>query len=98
MYFGYFGFDVFILMGCICQGETLCLCVFMFLMFLVSHMVHWLLIYIMRLFMVYVFFMFCEIKKLILFTCIFHTCIYVFVECFKNLQVNSVVATVYFSN
>ena len=36
------------------------------LLFLVSHMVHWLLIYIMRLFMVYVFyFMSCEIKNLL---------------------------------
>ena len=36
------------------------------------------------------FFMFCEIKKLFYFTCIFHTCIYMFVECFKNIQVDSV--------
>ena len=36
-------------------------------------------IYIMRLFMVYVFFLFlfCENKKFIWFTCIFHTCFYV---------------------
>ena len=34
---------------------------------------------------------FCEIKKLFCFTCIFHTCVYVFVECFRNIQVDSVV-------
>ena len=40
---------------------------FLFL-FLVSHVLHWLLIYIMRLFMIYVFyFLFCEIKNLFLF-------------------------------
>ena len=56
------------------------------LLFLVSHMLHWLLIYIMRLFMIYVFyFIFCEIKNLFWFTCIFHTCVYVFIECFKNI-------------
>ena len=32
-----------------------------------------------------------EIKNLFLFTCIFHTCVYVFVECFRNIQVDSVV-------
>ena len=38
------------------------------LLFLVSRMVHWLLIYIMRLFMVYVFyFLFCEMKNFLLF-------------------------------
>ena len=32
-----------------------------------------------------------EIKNLsFCFTCIFHTCVYVFVECFRNLQVNLV--------
>ena len=25
------------------------------------------------------------------FTCIFHTCVYVFVECYRNIQVDSVV-------
>ena len=66
MYSIYFGFDVFLFIWVeYVTGETLCLCVFMFL---VSHMVHWLLNYIMRLFMVFVFyFMFCEIKKFNLF-------------------------------
>ena len=42
--------------------------------------------------MIYVFyFMLCEIKNLFCFTYIFHTCVYVFVECFKNIQVGSVV-------
>ena len=42
--------------------------------------------------MIYVFyFMFCEIKNLFYFTCIFHTCVYVFVECFRNIQVDLVV-------
>ena len=41
--------------------------------------------------MIYIFiFMLFEIKKLLCFTCIFHTCIYAFVECFKNIQVESV--------
>ena len=58
-------------------------------MFLVSHC---LLIYIYELFMIYVFiFMLYEIKKLLCFTCIFHTCVYVFVKCFRNIQVDSVV-------
>ena len=42
--------------------------------------------------MIYVFyFMFCEITNLFCFTYIFHTCVYVFVEYFKNIQVDSVV-------
>ena len=32
------------------------------------------------------FFMFCEIKNLFCFTCIFHTCVYVFVECFRHFK------------
>ena len=37
------------------------------LLFLVSHVIHWLLLYIMRLFMVHVFyFLFCEIKNFLL--------------------------------
>ena len=61
-------------------------------LFRVSHMLHWLLIYTMRLFMIYVFyFLFCEIKNLFCFTCIFHTHVYVFVECYRNIQVDSIV-------
>ena len=41
---------------------------------------------------------FVKSKSLIVFTCIFHTCVYVFIECFRNLQVNLVVAAVYFCN
>ena len=42
--------------------------------------------------MIYVFyFMLCEIKKCFCFTSIFHTCVYVFVECFKNIKVDSVI-------
>ena len=50
--------------------------------FLVSHC---LLIYIYELFMIYVFIL-CYVKSGIyfLFTCIFHICIYAFVECFKK--------------
>ena len=45
------------------------------LQFLVSHVLHYLLIYILRLFMIHVFyFLFCEIKNLCFFTCIFYTC------------------------
>ena len=41
--------------------------------------------------MIYVFiFMLCEIKKLLCFTCIFHTCVYVFVKCYRNIQVDSI--------
>ena len=46
----------------------------------------------MRLFMIYIFyFMLCEIKNLFCFTCIFHTCVYVFIKCYRNIQVDSVV-------
>ena len=46
----------------------------------------------MKLFMIYDFiFMFCEFKKLFCFTCIFHTCVYAYVKCFRNIQVDSVV-------
>ena len=46
----------------------------------------------MRLFMIYIlYFMLCEIKNLFCFTCIFHTCVYVFVKCYRNIQVDSVV-------
>ena len=42
----------------------------------------------------------CFVKSisLICFTCIFHTCVYVVVDCFKNLQVDSVLAAVYTGN
>ena len=41
--------------------------------------------------MIYIFyFMLCGIKNLFCFTSIFHTCVYVFVECFRNIQVDSV--------
>ena len=29
-------------------------------------------------------FVFCEVKNLFLFTCIFHTCVYAFVKCFRK--------------
>ena len=46
----------------------------------------------MRLFMIYIFnFMLCKITNLFCFTCIFHTCVYVFVKCYRNIQVNLVV-------
>ena len=37
------------------------------------------------------FFFFGEIKNLFCFTCIFHTCIYVFIKCYRNIQVDSIV-------
>ena len=41
--------------------------------------------------MIYVFyFMFCKIKNLFCFTCIFHSCVYIFIECFRNIHVDSV--------
>ena len=47
--------------------------------------------------MIYVFyFMFCENKKFNFVLLLFSA--RVFIECFKNLQVNSVVFAVYFSN
>ena len=33
---------------------------------------------------------FVKLRIYFCFTCIFHTCVYVFVECFRNIQVNSV--------
>ena len=55
-------------------------------------MIHCLLIYIYEVIHdICLYFMLCEIKKLFYVTCIFHTCVYVFVECFKNIQVDSVV-------
>ena len=54
------------------------------------HIVYWFIF--MWLFMIYVFiFMLCEMKKLLCFTCIFHTCVYAFVDCFRNIQVDSIV-------
>ena len=42
--------------------------------------------------MIYVFiFMLYEIKKLLCLNCIFHTCVYVFVKCYRNIQVDSIV-------
>ena len=65
---------------------------FLFLFF-VSHCATLIIDFIfMRLFMIYIFyFKLCKIKNLFCFTCIFHTCVYVFVECFRNIQVGSVV-------
>ena len=84
MYFVYFGFDVFTFMGCICQGGTLC---FVFSVFIVSFTYGKLVIdlYYEVIQGICFFFFFVKSSSLICFTCIFHTCIYVFVECFKNL-------------
>ena len=42
--------------------------------------------------MIYIFyFMLCEITNLYCFICIFYTCVYVFVKCYRNIQVDSVV-------
>ena len=58
-------------------------------MFLVSHC---LLIYIYEvIYEICLYFVLCEIKNLFCVTCIFHICVYVFVECFGNIQVDSVV-------
>ena len=58
-------------------------------MFLVSHC---LLIYIYEVIHdICLYFVLCEIKKLFCVTCIFNTCIYTFVECFRNIQVDSIV-------
>ena len=66
MYFFFFGsWCIYFLWFVYVRGRhyVLCLC----LLFLVSHVIHWLLIYIMRLFTVYVFyFLFCEIKNILL--------------------------------
>ena len=41
--------------------------------------------------MIYIlYFMLCEIKNLFCFTCIFHTCVYVFVKCYRNILVDLV--------
>ena len=58
-------------------------------MFLISHC---LLIYIYELFMICVFIL-CYVKSrsYLCFTCIFHTYVYAFVECFKNMQVDLIV-------
>ena len=54
--------NVFIFYGMYMLGGDAML--LLLLLFLVSHVLHWLLIYIMKLFMVYVFyFLFCEIKN-----------------------------------
>ena len=61
------------------------------LLFLVSHVLHWLLIYIYEviydiyLFILFYIFMLYEIKNLFCFTCIFHTCVCVFVKCYRNI-------------
>ena len=54
MYF-VLAFDVFIIYGLYMLGGDTMFFLFL-LLFLVSHMIHWLLIYIMRLFMLYVLF------------------------------------------
>ena len=72
--------------------------VFFFFFFCHHHiLLHWLLIYIYEvihdiylLFLfIYLFFMLYEIKNLFCFTCI-STCVCVFVKCYKNIQVDSV--------
>ena len=58
-------------------------------MFLVSHC---LLIYIYEVIHdICLYCVLCEIKKLLYFTCIFHTCVYAFVSVSGNIQVDSVV-------
>ena len=58
-------------------------------MFLVSYC---LLIYIYEVIHdICLYFVVCEIKKLFFVTCIFHICVYVFVKCYRNIQVDSVI-------
>ena len=66
--------------------------VFVFL-FLVSFVLHWLLIYIYEIIhdICLVVYVYVKLRIYFLFTCIFHTCVYAFVECFRNIQVDSVV-------
>ena len=67
-----------------------------FYMFLVSHC---LLIYIYELFMIYVFIL-CYVKSRIyfLFTYVFYTCVYAFVECFRKYTGWFICAAVYTCN
>ena len=44
------------------------------------------------------YFVLCEIKKFFsIFLVFFHTCVYVFVKCYRNIQVDSSYAAVYFA-
>ena len=66
-----------------------------YLLFLIggdTFLFHGSLIYIHELFMIYVFVL-CFVKSRIYFcfTCIFHTCVYAFVEYFRKYQVDSIV-------
>ena len=88
--------DVFIVYELYMLGEDtffILFYIFYALLFLVSHMIHLLLIYIMRLFMIYAFyFLFCEIKNLLLFYLYFpYMRLCVCVECFRNIQVYLIV-------
>ena len=80
MYLFFLAHDVFLfLFGLsMIRGYTLiCIC-FLFhiaLLIYIYEVIHVICLY----------FVLCEIKKLFFFfTCIFHTCVYVFVECFKK--------------
>ena len=94
-----FGFDV-IFYGLYMLGGDIMLYVYVF--FIVSCFTYGTLIidlyYEVILGICFLFLCFVKSRRLNCFTCIFHTCVYVFVECFRNLQINSVVDTVYFSN
>ena len=85
----FFSFDVFIIYGLYMLGrDTVFYVSFYCFLFHIWYIGCWFILWGYSWYMSY--FMFCEIKNLFCFTCIFHTCVYVFVECFKNIQVNLV--------
>ena len=72
------------------RGRHYVLCFFYCFLFHMWYIGHW---SILRRYSWYMPFIFYFVKSRIFFcfTCIFHTCVYMFVECFKYIQVNKVV-------
>ena len=85
-----FGDDVFFLWVVYVKGRQYVLSFFSCFLFHMWYIGYW---FILWGYSWYMSFIFCCVKSRIyfVFTCIFHTCIYVFVEYFRNIQVYSVV-------
>ena len=70
-------------------GGDICALCLLFLLFLDSHMVQLIIDLDLWGYSWCIFFVLWN-QEFISFTCIFHTCVYMFVECFKNIQVYSI--------
>ena len=91
MYFFFFGsWCIYFLWFAYVRVRHYVLCLFYCFLFHMWYVSYWFILWGYSWYMSFIFY-FVKSRIFFCFTCIFHTCVYVFVMCFKNIQVNSVV-------